>query len=590
MSNPSPSGMGQQPLTDSYRNPSFSQEVRKRERFNFVRSLGIFYGKINPRCVYALDLLAGMENCPFDFTESNDCGGGIKMAQGMTGVMRVPIWVAVMVVVLYVLMLAAGCGNGNEGDSAAAGPTRGASVAIPTIEGPVSGGEGKPFIAATTFDLAQVGYSEAEYFISGTAAAYTNVGLLRTDGKWAAEAGHTAEYKTRILVYRPISSKKFNGTVLVEWFNVSGGLDAAPDWISGHTELIREGFAWVGVSAQRVGVEGGNSVLGMPVMPLKTMDPERYGSLAHPGDSFSYDIFSQAAQAIRRPAGPNPLGGLHPESVIAVGESQSAMRMVTYANAVHPLADIYDGFLIHSRGGSGAPLSERPQSTILVPMTAQVRSDINVPVLTFETETDLTFLYYFPARQPDSERFRLWEVAGTAHADTYTVEFGFEDLGDSPDVANILLTTVPISGYECGQPINSGPQHFVLKAAIAALNEWVRYGRPPPTAPRLEISAGPPVVILRDVNGNALGGIRTPQLEVPVATLSGEGQSESLVCLIFGTTVPFDGAKLASLYADHEAYVSAFNAATDRAVQEGFILPADAELMKAAAAASDIGS
>jgi len=44
--------------------------------------------------------------------------------------------------------------------------------------------------------------------------------------------------------------------VIVEWLNVSGGVDAAPDWIQGHVELIRDGFAWIGVSAQFVGVEG----------------------------------------------------------------------------------------------------------------------------------------------------------------------------------------------------------------------------------------------------------------------------------------------------------------------------------------------
>ena len=220
-----------------------------------------------------------------------------------------------------------------------------------------------PFIASTTFDLAQVGYSEAEYFISGTATAYTNVGPLSNDGQWTVTPGDTAAYKTRILVYRPIDPEKFNGTVVVEWLNVSGGLDAAPDWISAHTELIREGCAWVGVSAQYVGVEGGNSILGLPVTPLKTTDPERYGSLVHPGDSFSYDIFSQSAQAIRRPAGISPLGDLKISAVIAAGESQSAFRMVTYINAIHPLADIYDGFLVHSRGGNG----HRRRPTIRTP-------------------------------------------------------------------------------------------------------------------------------------------------------------------------------------------------------------------------------
>ena len=71
---------------------------------------------------------------------------------------------------------------------------------------------------------------------------------------------------------------------------------------------------------------------------------------------------------------------------------------------------------------------------------------------------------------------------------------------------------------------------------------------------------------------------------------AGQAQGGSLFCLLYGRTVPFDDVKLASLCPDHESYVSAFNEATDRAVQERFILPEDAKLMKAAAAASDIGS
>jgi hypothetical protein len=496
-----------------------------------------------------------------------------------------------------------GCGDGADLSSTSqstATPTqiptptptqvRGDSVPSPDIEGPVTGGSGAPFIASTTFDLAQVGYSEAEYFISGTATAYTNVGSLTADGEWTVTTGDIAAYKTRILVYRPSDRTKFNGTVLVEWLNVSGGLDAAPDWLSAHTELIREGCAWVGVSAQYVGVEGGSSILGLPVTPLKMADPERYGSLVHPGDSFSYDIFSQAAQAIRRPAaGISPVGDLKTGTVIAAGESQSAFRMVTYINAVHPLADIYDGFLVHSRGGNtiaAAPLSEPPEPSISVPGSAQIRSDLDVPVLTFETETDLTFLSYYSARQADSDRFRLWEVAGTAHADAYMLAIGSTDLGNSPDAATLVLTSNPVPGITCRTPINSGPQHFVLNAAIAALIQWVRQGTPPPHAPLLDVTG---TKIVRDAHGNALGGIRTPQVDVPIATLSGEGQTGSVLCLLFGTTKPFDAATLAALYPDHNAYVSAFDNATDGAVSAGFILPQDAELLKTAAASSAVG-
>jgi hypothetical protein len=503
-----------------------------------------------------------------------------------------------VVALVGVLMVTPGCGEGDPVVSLAnpptptAGPSRGGDVPRPTVTGPVSGGAGKPFIASTTFDLAQVGYTEAEYFMSGTATAYASSGPLSVDGTWTVTPGDTAAYVTRILVYRPIDAKKFNGTVVVEWLNESGGLDAAADWIMGHVELIREGSAWVGVSAQRLGVEGGTSLLGIPSTALKTQDPERYASLVHPGDSFSYDIYSQAAQAIRRPQGVNPLGDLRPTTLIGAGESQSAFRLVTYIDAVHPVADIYDGFLVHSRGGSAiaiAPLSESPQAAIAVPAAAAIRADLNAPVLIFETETDLTFLGYGRAQQADTDSIRVWEVAGTAHADTYTTGVGSTDLGTSPDAAQLVLTTTPVEGQAaCPAPINSGPQHFVLNAAFAALNRWVRQGALPPSAPRLEIAASATLTLARDANGNAVGGIRTPQVDVPIATLSGEPQAGSILCLLFGSTTPLDAAALAALYPDHNSYVTMFNAATDRAVQAGFILRPDADLMKAAAAASDV--
>lgn len=482
------------------------------------------------------------------------------------------------------MLLAAITGCGDDDGVPAPGST--ATVASPIIDGPVGGGAGVPFVATTVFDLAAVGYTRAEYFISGTATAYSAAAELSEDGKWTVEPNETAAFRTRILVHRPIDGNRFNGTVVVEWLNVSGGRDAAPDWIYTHTELVRSGYAWVGVSAQIVGVEGGGSMLGLPGTPLKTADPERYGTLVHPGDSFSYDIFSQAGQALRNPRGPAPLGDLRIAALLAAGESQSAFRMVTYINAIHHRARIYDGYLVHSRGGgglSGAPLSEAPQPRIAVPAAARTRDDLDAPVLTLQTETDLTILESVAARQPDTAAFRLWEVAGTAHADTYVGGIGATDLGNSPDAARLVLTQSAVPGVTCRLPINSGPHHFVAKAALSALNRWVHLGTPPPSAPRIAASAAPPYTIERDPYGNARGGIRTPQVDVPIATLTGNGRG-SIVCLLFGTTTPFDVETLAELYPTAEDYVSAFNAATDRAMQAGFILAPDAELMKAAAA------
>jgi hypothetical protein len=467
-----------------------------------------------------------------------------------------------------------------------------AEVAPPTLEGVVAEGQGKPFLGSTAFDLAQVAYQETEFFISGTASAFTSAVPLTKDGKWTVTPGATAAYKTRLLVRRPADPGKFNGTVVVEWLNVSGGVDAAPDWTNAHTELIRDGFAWVGVSAQYTGVEGGGALLPIVDLPLKKADPVRYESLVHPGDGFSYDIFSQAGRVIRHPTGTNPLGDLMVKKMIAAGESQSAFRLVTYINAIHPLGRIYDGFFVHSRGVGGpvgAPLSQAPQPRIDVPVPTLIRSHLDVPVLILETETDLIVLGFLGARQRDTRRLRLWEVAGTAHADTYQYVNGGADLGTSPAAADIVITTTPVPGLiVCDRAINSGPQHFVLNAAFAALNRWVRTGRPPARAPRLTVTGSPPA-IARDVHGNALGGIRTPQVDVPIATYTGQQASSSIVCLISGSTTLFDAPTLASLYPDHDAYVSKFNQATKRAVRAGFILKRDAQLLKEWAAGSDIG-
>lgn len=463
-----------------------------------------------------------------------------------------------------------------------------ADVPAPPLDGPI-GSPGSAFVQGTSFDLATVGYRQEEYFIAGTATAFTSTGPIEVDGLWTAVPGATAAYKTRLVVHRPINRKRFNGVVVVEWLNVSGGVDAAPDWTLSHTELIREGMVWVGVSAQYVGVEGGGGLLGVADLPLKVVNPARYGSLVHPGDSFSYDIFSQAGQAVRERG--TALADLKIKKVIAAGESQSAFRLVTYVNAVHPLARVYDGYFIHSRGGiTTGGLSEAPQPVIPVPGTAAIRADLDVPVLTLETETDLTFLAYFGARQDDTPKFRLWEVAGTAHADTYTVTAGPTDRGDSPDVVGLTVTSAPVPGIiECTEPINSGPHHWVVKAGLSALVRWVRSGKPPRSAPRLEVAAGPPVAIMTDPNGNALGGIRTPQVDVPIATFTGE-QEGSILCRLFGTTTPFDDAKLAALYPSHKAFVKRYNKALKSAVRAGWILRPDARLMKRWAAGSSIGS
>jgi hypothetical protein len=458
------------------------------------------------------------------------------------------------------------------------------SAANPTVTGPVTGGKGAIVLPGTTrFSLSSVGYTQSEFFISGKASSYAPTAPLGSDGKWQVAPATTAPYTTRIVVYRPADPARFNGTVVVEWLNVSAGIDAAAEWLYSHNEMIRDGFAYVGVSAQALGVSA-----------LKTADPVRYAALSHPGDSYSYDIFSQAGQAVRDEAS-QILGGLRPRRFLAEGESQSATRLTTYIDAIQPLVHEYDGFLVHSRFAGSAALSQSPQANIPTPPVVFFRPDLGVPVLGVETETDLLELGYLAAQQADSSGFRLWEMAGTSHADNYETNVGAGDAGGSKaeglaEFDAMLNPPAGAAGLTCATPINTGEEHFVMDAAQFWLNRWVRTGHAPPAPPLLQVntSTSPPSYVT-DANGNVEGGIRTPAVDVPVATLSGLGQSGSTFCFLFGTTVPFSSAKLAALYPTHRRFVREWRADTRADERAGFIRPADAGELNAAAGMSEVG-
>ncbi|MDG2046760.1 MAG: alpha/beta hydrolase domain-containing protein, partial [Halioglobus sp.] len=227
-------------------------------------------------------------------------------------------------------------------------------IANPTVSLPPD--VGTLNLLAQSFDLGDVGYQQREFFIEGTASAFTNIDELGSNGFWALAPAEQATYKTRIVVYSPIDPADFSGIVHQEWLNVTAGFDTPPSNGTGQIEMRRSGAVWVGVSAQLIGIEGSDRSLAP--LHLKAVNPERYASLHHPGDAFSYDIFSQVAQAIRNPGDIDPLGGLNAEYIIAYGESQSAGRLTTHANGIQPLYNAFDGYMIHSRGDGASPISQ----------------------------------------------------------------------------------------------------------------------------------------------------------------------------------------------------------------------------------------
>lgn len=384
----------------------------------------------------------------------------------------------------------------------------------------LTSGNGVALVAAVAGpDLPAAGYVEIELGATGTATSYAG--------------GLAADFATRVVLRRPATGG--SGTLVVEWLNVSSGQDAAPDWTYLAEEIVRRGHSWAGVSAQRVGVEGGEPrvATGVELAGLKTLDPERYGHLHHPGDEHAYDIYTQVARGLAEDLGAT--------CVLAIGESQSAYALTSYLNLVHAEAGLFDGFLVHSRGG-GALHTERP---------TPIRTDHQAPVLVVQTEGDLFGrLGFLPARQPDADRFRLWEIAGAAHADLFQIGEFESFLG-------------------CPEPVNRGQQAYVVRAALRWLEGWARGGPAAPSAAPLEVADGGFVL---DSVGNVRGGVRTPCVDAPADVLSGyAAPGASVICGLFGRTLPLPRP----IWASHEEYLAAYEAATDAAIGAGFVLAED---------------
>lgn len=506
---------------------------------------------------------------------------------------------------LVLALLAGACASDTEGEASDAENDESTTedvviedpMRVATVSGPIEGGTiNLPQPAAPLPD----GFVEEEYFLSGEATSYSSL-ETPDDGMWVVEPDEEpAEYATRIIVRRPENAADFSGTVIVEWFNVSA-LEASPDWAYTAQEIGRRGHAYVGVSAQLQGVMGGETILDVEVdqgaadaagatgtadgSGLVNIDPDRYGTLQHPGDRYAYDIYSQVGRALRDD-GDAMLGGASAQRIIAIGESQSAYFMTTYVNAVHPLASVYDGFIVHSRGGGAAPIDgefgeARADRADDLETGVTIRTDLDEPVFVFESETDLTLLGFGIARQPDTDTIRTWEVAGTAHTDAHL----FRVFVGGPRDAGLG------SIIGCDAPINTGPHHEVLQAALSHMVGWVDGGDAPPPATPLETASDDTTVLVRDELGIVRGGVRNPLVDVPVVVTTGDPADPPTggdfgLCDLFGSTTAIDQATLLELHGSFDMYLEAFGASTAAAVEAGVLLQEDADELLAEAASN----
>jgi hypothetical protein len=492
------------------------------------------------------------------------------------------------------------------------------SGALPTLTEvpPGSGSHGYPYDAvpttasfpgAPTINLASYGYVEHEFFMSGSTNIYRESGFWGPNGRWNVSVAQSdVPYTTRLLVRYPTNPAKFNGTVVVEWLNDTTGGDQDPVWSEIYQQVLSEGYAYVGVTAQ---TEGMNE--------LKAWDPERYGALGDSNDGQSYDIFTQAAEVVRADSA-RLLGGLTPTQVIGAGDSQSAFRVVTYVNAIQPLTHAFNGFLAVGRSVLAAPIGSGLVS--FLPFPALIRTDNTTPFIQLNTEGDIEELGDAFARQPDNDYLRTWELAGASHIDLHEGLYEANTIERENPQLTAPQCVFGVVANGATQPDNMGV-YELEDAALAALRTWIATGTP---APHGNPIATTPFfnIVERDQYGNALGGIRLPDIQVPTETYSAinfsEPSLESLspsqllstlqsifttletgeitnttlrdegLCLLEGYYKPFSTATLKALYPTHADYVAKYTAAAATDLSDGFLTEADYKATVATVQASSI--
>jgi hypothetical protein len=458
-------------------------------------------------------------------------------------------------------------------------------VGLPTFsEIPVTA-TSRPF-GSRADQIAGAGQVEREFLQAGTANVYAHghdgVAVVRTAG---------VKYTTRFIVRAPSDPARFSGTVWVELLNPTARYDQDVFGALSIEHFLRRGDIYVGLTVKPVAVRTIAANYDLKNAPKRYQDlsfPNPQPELCQPPgngttsfkeseDGLAWDIVGQTGVLLRSPSG--PLAGYRVQRVIASGYSQTANYLVTYINSVLPALraqggpPVFDGYLVASRTGNWTPLN---QCAPAYPREApqQVLRDAGVPVLNINTETDVPGTA--AARRPDDERFRLWEVAGSGHSsqDSRSRTTADRDFRDTP---------FPALSISCVNKITTFPHRHALNATHGALERWVRDRVAPASVERIALRDG---AIQRDADGNALGGVRLPAIEVPLATYEGSnkfaGQGANF-CFLLGSEMPFAEDKLRALYPTPAAYQSRVAAAVAAARKIGVLEAEDAAEIIAAA-------
>jgi hypothetical protein len=365
-----------------------------------------------------------------------------------------------------------------------------------------------------------------------------------------------APYTTRVVVRRPGDDDEFSGLVLAESMHGSG---SAHGFEFNAVYLMDSGHAAV-------------EIVTTPPAQFVEFNAARYANMKVE-DGQANEILAQVGALVKSDKG--PLAGLAVRKMVLFGTSMSAGTLMSYLPAhmvfrTPGMGHIYDGFIPTSNA-----------STTL---------EVDVPLIQMPTLLEIEG--NVPRRQDSDEpgkQYRLYEFAGIGHV-------------DSRD--NVRLIPNP-----CTRPLSTVPVQAYMAVGLHHLFRWVDEGIVPPRADRILLdrnTANDGSQAAADAHGNALGGIRTPYVDVPVvkygasitatepvipnasAYVSANGlPGAQIMCRLSNYQEPFSAAQLRELYGSRQNYQRMFQARLEELEREGWSLPVYRELILGDAAAVD---
>jgi hypothetical protein len=433
---------------------------------------------------------------------------------------------------------------------------------------------------------------EEEFLVGGTATLFSYASSPPQGPGDIVPVQSGVPWKTRLIVRRPADPRRFNGSLVIEWWNSTAGFDSAPSWDVSAEYFAREGFVYVGVTNSTTAIaflRGGCRLFGIFPPSCGT----RYASLSLPDNGLAYEAISQIAYLLKSGGAGSPLpADYRVKRLYHVGQSQQGGSVITYASAFH-VPGVNDGYFVQAnifaraiKDGAACGASGAPAFPACVPRLQGsdvfVRSDLPVPVVQALTETDVDFLFGTSGRQPDAPNYRYYEMAGTAHLTVH------ENVEVIP--AGVLGPDALLLEDVCLNPVNSGadgPVHasYLYNAMWRNLEQQVRRGLAPPAGRVIRTDAAGE--ILRDAYGNARGGLGLPAIQVPIASYNPPSNVAdptlppallpllNLACRLGGSYTPFDMATLHRLYGSQERYEGAVALASFALFLERFLLPED---------------